>query len=210
MRFSVFSFQVVILLFCLLWAGLPAVASNSEGRALMEQAEALLEKGAHQQALDIFQRARAAFEAEKDKEGVAEALRQIAYAQVSLRDIPAALESYKQAVAFARDSGLKEAYRKASDALATTYFLTGRLKEALPLLEENLAIAEAEGGRKKYSTLLVQLGYIYFQQGALDTARVLLNDALAIKEEIGDIKGQAEGKHIPNAPEYQVRSCTGG
>jgi two-component sensor histidine kinase len=171
---------------------LPALAvEQSDGAILMEKAAALQDQGDQQQALKLYQQAKSAFESEKDAAGAAKAQMQIARAQIALGDIPSAIASYKQARAHAKRSGLKEAYLKASDALATTYMLGGQLKEALPLLEENLAITKAEGNRSYSSTLMVQLGYTYLQQGQLDTAKILLNEALTIKEELNDARGQA-------------------
>ena len=191
MHFPQLAIQVSALILCLQTAIQAAPAAIGDGAALMAKAEALLEEGAREQALNLFEQAKAAFEIERDQEGIAESLLRIGYTHLSLRNIPAALESYQQAAGLARKAGLKEAYRKAADAMATTYFLTGRLKEALPLLDENIAMAKAEKDRKHYSTLLVQLGHTYFQLGMLDTARVLLNEALAIKNEIEDVNGQA-------------------
>lgn len=140
-----------------------------------------MELGDPRQALENYERARAAYHASGDVENEVNALVNVGRARQQMGDLGAALADFETA----RRMPLPQAPWGVFNSLGQVQVDLGKPQEALPSLQKALEIAETTGDRsRKVATLLV-LSSAYTRLGQAGAAAASLQQAIDLGSEIG-------------------------
>jgi tetratricopeptide (TPR) repeat protein/TolB-like protein len=172
--------------------GLIADARVLEGGSLMRQ-------GKKDEAIALFEEARAIYEAAGDRGGVARTLNNMgaAFTEASERDRASAL--YEEGLAIARAIGNQDLIARFLNNRAIIARRAGDLQASLAMNEESLRIRREIGDRANAATSLNNIGNVLLDLGDFDGATRNYEESSEISREIGDRRGLARA--LRNAAE---------
>jgi predicted ATPase len=120
-----------------------------------------------------------------DEGRVADALRILGYAYLTLGDRVMARGHLQEALALSRKLGNKRQISRMLNGLAELYRAEGDLAQAEPLYEESLVLSRERGDRAGIAIRLSNLSMTAIGLGSGGRAREMLREGFAIAEEIG-------------------------
>ena len=103
-----------------------------------------------------------------------------------------AVDSYADAIAYARRAGAKRLEARASNALAYAMFVQGRYEDAVALGMESISLDLATGGRFQIAKTLTNIGQSYARLGQRERAEAYLERAKQAHERYSDLDGHAD------------------
>lgn len=103
-----------------------------------------------------------------------------------------AVDSYADAIAYARRGGAKRIEARASNALAYAMFVQGRYEDAVALGMESISLDLATGGRFQIGKTLTNIGQSYARLGQRERAEAYLDRAQQAHERYADLDGHAD------------------
>ena len=103
-----------------------------------------------------------------------------------------AVDSYADAIAYARRGGAKRLEARASNALAYAMFVQGRYEDAVALGMESISLDLATGGRFQIGKTLTNIGQSYARLGQRERAEAYLARAKQAHERYADLDGHAD------------------
>jgi tetratricopeptide (TPR) repeat protein len=130
--------------------------------------------------LEDGERARALYEARKDRRGAARALRCVGSALQQLGRIDEAEGALRHAITDLREEGDATEVVRCLFSLSSTVWARGDVESARQLLGETLTAAKALGDDAAIAGYLFNLADLEFSQGGTETAVRYASDALAI------------------------------
>ncbi len=122
------------------------------------------------EALECYQQALRDLPVDKDPEGIAAVLSNIATCQISLNSFPKALEAYKQARDFCTKHDMPLLVSQADYNIAYLYYLRGEYTTAIEMLRAARDSAEAIGDAYHYSLCNLDLSELYLELNLSDEA----------------------------------------
>ncbi len=103
-----------------------------------------------------------------------------------------AVDSYADAIAYARRGGAKRLEARASNALAYAMFVQGRYEDAIALGMQSIALDLATGGRFQIGKTLTNIGQSYARLGERERAEAYFARAQQAHERYADLDGHAD------------------
>ncbi len=159
--------------------------------ARLRQGAATLRQGQTNQAVTLFEDARAIYAAAGDKAGVARTLNNLATAILDGPDTKRSRALYEEGLSIARSIGEQDLVARFLNNIAVQERRAGNLQASLKLNQESLAIRREIGDRTNAAISLNNIGNVLLDLGDLQGASRHYEESAAMSREIGDRRGLA-------------------
>ncbi len=169
----------------------PPLLADPRVSSLIDEAEALLERGQVEVAFPKLQALLAQTREIGDKVGEAHVLNDIGASYGFMGQPDKALAFYQQALAITQKIGDKFTEAGMQTNIGLHYAQTGQTQKALQTLQMALEMTRNVGDQKSEARVLGTLGYIYFDLNQYQRALSFFTQALAIQKKIADVRGQS-------------------
>jgi CHAT domain-containing protein len=137
------------------------------------------------EALSCFERAYAQLVPDKDTEGIAAALHNIAVCQIGLNDFRAALETYQRARAFCQQHELPLAVAQADYNIAYLHYHRGEYNRAIEMLRATNEACQRVGDAYHTALSLLDLAEIYLELNLVQEAAEMAQEASSRFQQLG-------------------------
>ncbi len=161
------------------------------GRALFYLARLENLHGQVGRALELWHQALSLTEADKDWQGKAMILLEIASAKASMGEIEQALELWQEAGSLMEQAGNYQGKAAALHKMAGVYSQKGDFDRAIALWQQSLVLHEETRHLQGKAANLHEMAGVIAQQGGIERALELWRQSLVLNEQIGDIRGVA-------------------
>lgn len=155
------------------------------GRALLAGSALALYQGDFPEALEMGEKALAAFEAAGARDGVATANSRLGQAAWKQGDFIRARAHYDRGLAILREMNDQRALAGMLFSVGNLEIDQGRYDEARALYAEALRLNEAVGDRELNAYVLLNLGMVAYRQGDLSRARAHLEEGIDTARSVG-------------------------
>ena len=159
--------------------------------ARLRQGGATLRQGQTDEAVKLFEEARAIYAAAGDKAGVARTLNNLATAISDGPDTKRTNALYEEGLRIARSIGEQDLVARFLNNIAVQERRAGNLKASLKLNQESLAIRREIGDRTNAAISLNNIGNVLLDLGDLQGASRHYEESAAMSRETGDRRGLA-------------------
>jgi eukaryotic-like serine/threonine-protein kinase len=159
--------------------------------ARLRQGGATLRQGQTDQAVKLFEEARAIYAAAGDKAGVARTLNNLASAISDGPDTKRTRALYEEGLSIARSIGEQDLVARFLNNIAIQERRAGNLQASLKMNQESLAIRREIGDRTNAAISLNNIGNVLLDLGDLQGASRHYEESAAMCREIGDRRGLA-------------------
>lgn len=159
--------------------------------ARLRQGGATLRQGRTDEAVKLFEEARAIYAVAGDKAGVARTLNNLASAISDGPDTKRTRALYEEGLKIARDIGEQDLVARFLNNLAIQERRAGNLQASLKMNQESLAIRRETGDRTNAATSLNNIGNVLLDLGDLQGASRHYEESAAMSREMGDRRGLA-------------------
>ena len=159
--------------------------------ARLRQGGATLRQGQTDEAVKLFEEARAIYAAAGDKAGVARTLNNLATAISDGPDTKRANALYEEGLRIARSIGEQDLVARFLNNIAVQERRAGNLHASLKLNQESLAIRREIGDRTNAAISLNNIGNVLLDLGDLQGASRHYEESAAMSRETGDRRGLA-------------------
>jgi tetratricopeptide (TPR) repeat protein/TolB-like protein/tRNA A-37 threonylcarbamoyl transferase component Bud32 len=159
--------------------------------ARLRQGGATLRQGQTDEAVKLFEDARAIYAAAGDKAGVARTLNNLASAISDGPDTKRTRALYEEGLAIARSIGEQDLVARFLNNIAIQERRAGNLQASLTMNQESLAIRRELGDRTNAAISLNNIGNVLLDLGDLQGASRHYEESAAMSREMGDRRGLA-------------------
>jgi eukaryotic-like serine/threonine-protein kinase len=159
--------------------------------ARLRQGSASLRQGQTEQAVKLFEDARAMYAAAGDKAGVARTLNNLASAISDGPDTKRTRALYEEGLSIARSIGEQDLVARFLNNIAIQERRAGNLQASLRMNQESLTIRREIGDRTNAAISLNNIGNVLLDLGDLQGASRYYEESAAMSREIGDRRGLA-------------------
>ncbi|MCP4218671.1 MAG: tetratricopeptide repeat protein [bacterium] len=161
------------------------------GQALLHLAEGYQHQGNHQKAMDCLPPSIEAFEAAKDKSGLAYVYNNMGINSNHLGQRTQALHYYEKALALFEELGEKRGIARTSGNIGIIYKISGNYPKALEYYFKTLKITEAGGDQRAIAYTYNNIANVYMASDQNKKALPYLQKALKIGKAIDDVRGNS-------------------
>ena len=159
--------------------------------ARLRQGGAALRQGQTDEAVKLFEEARAIYAAAGDKAGVARTLNNLATAISDGPDTKRTNALYEEGLRIARSIGEQDLVARFLNNIAVQERRAGNLQASLKMNQESLAIRREIGDRTNAAISLNNIGNVLLDLGDLQGASRHYEESAAMSREMGDRRGLA-------------------
>ena len=164
---------------------------------------ALVRQGRVDEAMPLFEEARATYEQAGDRNGVARTLNNMGIALTGTDDRDGALAFYEEGLAIAREIGNQDLVARFLNNAAILHRRGGDFARALAMNQEALGIRRDSGDRTNAAVSLNNIGNILLELGDFDGASRHYQESAEVSRAVGDRSGLARA--LRNAGEALLR-----
>jgi len=150
-----------------------------------------LNRGEYGQALILFTLSQQVAEQQKDKAGLAIALRWIGNVYIAQGNSVQALEYYQRSLKLSEEIGDKANEASSLNNIGLVHSNQGNYTEALMYYQKSLRLSEEMGAKAEMAGALGNIGGVHYRQGNYPQALEYHQKKLKLSEEIGDKANEA-------------------
>jgi len=137
------------------------------------------------EALDAYQRACNELWPDKDVEGIAVVLHNIAVCLIALNDYHQALAAYRRAREFCEQHAMPLLVRQSDYNIAYLYYLRGEYGRAIDLLRSTRDVCQKTGDNHHFALCYLDLSEIYLELNLSEEAAQMAEQAVKLFERLG-------------------------
>jgi CHAT domain-containing protein/tetratricopeptide (TPR) repeat protein len=137
------------------------------------------------EALDAYRRACDELWPDKDVEGIAVALHNIAVCLIALNDYHEAVATYRRAREFCEQHGMPLLVRQSDYNIAYLYYLRGEYGRAIDSLRSTREVSQETGDHHHFALCYLDLSEIYLELNLSEEAAQMAQEAVKLFEKLG-------------------------